>query len=83
MPRKTITSFILAASCGLTMLTQINAAETRFHQYTKQFERPSQPAEVISSGYLGGSGDEYLSSVAITPKARCLWAVLPSVPNYR
>jgi hypothetical protein len=48
-------------------LGAVAAGETRFHQYTKRFAEPALPAVPVAAGYLGGSGDEYLSGGAFLP----------------
>jgi hypothetical protein len=46
---------VLAAAQGATA-----APETRFHQLTRKFARTPDQARVLSAGYLGGPGTEWL-----------------------
>jgi hypothetical protein len=55
---------VLALGLGICAVA---AGETRFHQFTKRFAQPAQPATPQAAGYLGGSGDEYLSGGAFLP----------------
>jgi len=34
---------------------------TRWHQYTGKYEKPENPVTVVSSGYFGGNGTEWLA----------------------
>ncbi|MCC5849187.1 MAG: hypothetical protein JJU29_13960 [Verrucomicrobia bacterium] len=55
-------------------LPLIGTANTRFHQYTRQYHSPNDAATPLASGYIGGSGDEYLSGAAFLPNGTLLLA---------
>ncbi len=55
-------------------LASVAGANTRFHQYTRQFHEPENAAVPLASGYLGGEGDEYLSGGAFLPDGSLLLA---------
>ena len=61
MNRYVLTLTLLAAS------TTLLPANTRYAQYSRQFDAPTQAAVPVAAGYLGGPGEEYLSGAAFLP----------------
>jgi len=62
---------VLAAAGSLFLA---DAGETRYHQYTKRFMNPNDPATPVAAGYFGGSADEYLSGGAVLADGTVLLA---------
>ncbi len=54
------------------LVTNGLAQDTRFHQYTRQYMNPANPAVPVAAGYFGGSGDEYLCAGAFLPDGTAL-----------
>lgn len=59
------------ATCvlGLLFSTTFSAisAETRYHEYTRKFGNPEHGIEVVSAGYFGGQGHEWIAAGAFSP----------------
>ncbi|MEO8613759.1 MAG: hypothetical protein ABI600_01345, partial [Luteolibacter sp.] len=51
---------LLVASCGM-------CAETRYQEYTRKFGNPADGAKVVSAGFFGGMGNEWLVAGGFAP----------------
>ena len=67
---------------ALFCLPWIGTANTRFHQYTRQYHSPNDAATPLAAGYIGGSGDEYLSGAAFLPNGSLLLAGTAFGPTF-
>ncbi len=56
--RKTV---LLFAAALLPAWATAARGDTRYHQYTRKFEKPNRPVKILSAGHLGGEGLEWLS----------------------
>jgi hypothetical protein len=58
---------LLALAAALACAAPAAAPTTRYHQFTKKFEKAPDRAEVLAAGYLGGPGTEWLVSGGFQP----------------
>lgn len=58
-------------------------SETRYHQYTKQFGTPSDGANVISAGFFGTAGHEWLAAGGFAPDGTIVLAGNVLGPEFR
>lgn len=61
---------------GLALLVagRSMGAETRYHEYTKKFGDPTDGAKVVSAGFFGGTGNEWLAAGGFSPDGTIILA---------
>ena len=85
MPRsqtRAVCILLFCASALIQDFVSAKEAETRFHQYTRQFENPKNPATPLAAGYLGGGGDENLCGGAFLPDGSLILAGTAFGPKF-
>jgi len=58
--------FLITAAC-LFITCAVASAENRYEQFTKKFANAPDQAKVVSAGYLGGAGTEWLVGGGFQP----------------
>lgn len=76
-------SFVTLFGIALAVANASFSAETRFHEYTKKFSDPADGAKVISAGFFGGAGNEWLVAGGFTPDGGIVLAGNVIGPEFR
>lgn len=76
------TRLLLTISCA-TLLSVTGLAQTRYHDFTKQFGNPSDGATVLSAGFFGGAGHEWLAAGGFAANGSIILAGNVIGPEFR